>query len=296
MAKIIIDYCNNVDPYNGEVEKQLFDIIKSHNEEEKDNLLKTSNNYSFLYHLKMERGHIIGIADIKKEDQCLEIGSECGAISEAILRKSDHLDCIDISNKRSEINLERNRDKKGLNIYVGRLQDVAPKLKKKYDKIFIIGILEYASSHINAENPYLEMLKTAKKLLNKDGKIYIAIDNKYGLRYFAGAKDDRTGKAFESIEGYGENIRTFSAKTIQNLLKEAGFADFFFYFPFPDFRFPNVIYSERMLPNEESFRDLGHSLNEDRAVLFNEDNAFREASKEGLIEMFTNSFLIEVNG
>ena len=40
----------------------------------------------------------------------------------------------------------------------------------------------------------------------------IAIENKFGIKYWAGATEDHTGRIFDGIQGYGgvERVRTFS--------------------------------------------------------------------------------------
>ena len=44
----------------------------------------------------------------------------------------------------------------------------------------------------------------------------LAVDNRYGLTYFAGSKERLTGKYFEGLEGYvsSEGVATFSKEAI----------------------------------------------------------------------------------
>ena len=179
---------------------------------------------------------------------------------------------------------------------LGQLRFVlSPAFNKQSDKIFLIGSFAEASKYCpGSDNPYQELLLEVKKLLKKDGQVFIAIENKYGMKYFNGAKEDHTGNAFESIEGYQTNdVRTFSSVQLRNMLKDAGYKDVYFYYPLPDYKFPNVIYSEDYLPKLDGVTNVGHSLDRDRAVLFNEDKALGEAADAGLFEIFANSFLIK---
>lgn len=56
-----------------------------------------------------------------------------------------------------------------------------------------------------------------KKHLAPGGRIVIAIENKYGLKYFAGCKEDHLGTYFSGIENYeaGGGVRTFSRKGLE---------------------------------------------------------------------------------
>ena len=294
MAKLILDYCDNNNPISIK-EKEILELVKKHDKEAIQDALKDSKDWELLYHLAIQRGNIIAPCGISKNDSCLEIGSECGAVSSAILKYSDNLDCVEISKSQSEINYEHNKEHASLNVFVGNIKHISPQLHKKYDKIFLIGVLAKASKYCpNSDDPYQELLLEVKNLLKKDGQVFIAIENKYGMKYFNGAKEDYTGNAFESIEGYRTNdVRTFSSVQLRNMLKDAGYKNIYFYYPLPDYKFPNVIYSEDYLPRLDGVTNVGHSLDRDRAVFFNEDKALGEAADAGVFEVFANSFLIK---
>lgn len=57
--------------------------------------------------------------------------------------------------------------------------------------------MEYQGSYTNSENPYKDFLKKIKQLLKPNGKLLIAIENQYGLKYWCGAREDHTGIPFE---------------------------------------------------------------------------------------------------
>ncbi len=52
----------------------------------------------------------------------------------------------------------------------------------------------------------------------------IAIENKYGLKYFAGCKEDHLGTYFSGIENYagGGGVRTFSRNGLEAIFKSCG--------------------------------------------------------------------------
>ena len=52
------------------------------------------------------------------------------------------------------------------------------------------------------------------KHLAPGGKIVIAIENRLGLKYWAGCAEDHVGKYFEGLEGYHntKGVRTYSKK------------------------------------------------------------------------------------
>ena len=176
MAKLILDfYKPQESDIRNNIEELIFGLVKKHNQNELDKAVEQSTDWNLLYHLKSERGNILTACDIKSSDECLEIGSECGALSEAILSYSEHLDCVELSKSKSEINYERNINHNDLNIYACDFSSLYPSLNKKYDKIFIVGSLAYAPMYVKGKNPCMSLLKMFRELLKEDGHIFIAI-------------------------------------------------------------------------------------------------------------------------
>ena len=76
----------------------------------------------------------------------------------------------------------------------------------------MIGAFEYGQSYIHTKTPYEDFLKIMQKHVKDSGRIVIAIENKFGLKYWAGCKEDHTGGYFDGLEGYpeGGSARTFT--------------------------------------------------------------------------------------
>ena len=70
-------------------------------------------------------------------------------------------------------------------------------LLRNYDYITLIGVFEYGESYIRSENPYVDFLRIISKHLKPDGKIILAIENRLGLKYWAGCTEDHFGTLFE---------------------------------------------------------------------------------------------------
>lgn len=62
-----------------------------------------------------------------------------------------------------------------------------------YDYITLIGVFEYSKGYIGTDDPYVEMIRRIKRHLKPGGQILIAIENRLGLKYFAGCTEDHTG-------------------------------------------------------------------------------------------------------
>ena len=151
--------------------------------------------------------------------------------------------------------------------------------EKKFDYITLIGVLEYQGTYTETTNPYKDFLVKIKQLLKPDGKLLVAIENQYGLKYWCGTPEDHVEIPFEGINQYKDverGVRTFSKKALDILLRESGFLNTYFYYPFPDYKLPTVIYSQDVLPskkdtvNSENFR--GYSSAGENTLIANEKN------------------------
>ncbi len=153
--------------------------------------LATYPSWPVLYHLSPIRQNIIEWYPMRKDASVLEIGAGCGAITGMLSQKAKKVTCIELSRKRSLINAWRNSACDNVEIYVGRYEDI--RLDEQYDLITLIGVLEYAGSYTAGENPYLHMLQQVRSMLRPGGKILLAIENRMGLKYLNGAREDHTG-------------------------------------------------------------------------------------------------------
>lgn len=286
-------FYKGTDTYSdGDIEEDILDIVKKHSADEMIRVLQEEDRWPILYHLTPVRQNILRWYDFDPQGSVLEIGAGCGAITGILCERTNRVMAIDLSKRRSTINAYRNKDHDNLEIMVGNFEDIL--IDEKFDYVTLIGVLEYSIYYINSENPFIDMLKKAKSFLKPGGKLLIAIENKYGLKYFAGAKEDHTGKNFDGIEGYRdvEKVRTFSRDTLERMLAEAGFAQNDFYYPMPDYKLPLTIYSEERQPRKGELTEQSPSYDQSRMAYFNEVSAFDSICEDGLFRQFANSFLV----
>lgn len=207
------------------------------------------------------------------------------------------VNCIELSKKRSQINAYRNREYENVKILVGNFQDIEKNLEQKYDYITLIGVFEYADGYIEGENPYICMLEVVKKHLAPGGKLVIAIENRLGLKYWAGCTEDHVGTYFEGLEGYThtKGVRTFSKPEWEKMIEIVGMKAEFFY-PYPDYKFPIAVYSDEYLPNKGELNLNSANFDRARLELFDESKVYDNLIEEDMFPMFSNSFLIVLEG
>ena len=279
---------------DGPIEDELLDIVKSVQASDYNKVIKEKKSWPILYHLSDLRTNIISSVEISKKDKVLEIGAGCGALTGALAEKAEKVTCIELSKKRSLINAYRNKEKNNIEIKVGNFEVINGNLDEKYDVITLIGVFEYAQSYINSPEPFKDFLKMIKSNLALNGRIVIAIENKYGLKYWAGCREDHINTFFGGIEGYQDTnrARTFSLEFLKEMIKEVGFDDVKFYYPYPDYKFATTIYSDDYLPQKGELVNNLRNYDNDRMYLFNEAQVFDNLIEDNLFPVFSNSYLV----
>ena len=275
---------------DGDIEDKLLELCESGRD--LNEILREQEDWPILYHLSDIRENLLDWYEFNPQGTLLEIGAGCGAVTGLFCRKTGRVTAIDLSKRRSAINAARNGGLGNLEILVGNFEDI--RIQETFDYVTLIGVLEYAGYYISGESPYLEMLRRVKTFLKPGGTLIVAIENKYGLKYWAGAPEDHTGGLFDGVEDYAKvkGVRTFSKPELTRLLQEAGFRDNEFYYPMPDYKMPDAIYSDRFLPGPGMLGAASAAYDRERTQMFRETAAWEGLVRDGQFPYFANSFLV----
>jgi 2-polyprenyl-3-methyl-5-hydroxy-6-metoxy-1,4-benzoquinol methylase len=295
LTKLNLDYYKGNDLYSdGDVENTILDIVK--NNTDFTEILHDTDNWAILYHLTPVRKNLLDWYDFEKNATLLEIGGGCGAFSGMFAQKLESVKVVELSKRRAEIIYNRHKSYDNLEIIAGNLNDIV--FDEKFDFVTLIGVLEYAGKFTDGDTPFKTFLENAKSYLKPNGKLLLAIENKFGMKYWAGAREDHTGRLFDSIENYpnDKGIQTFGKVELTELLESAGYKDLKFYYPMPDYKLPKVVYSDEYLPKIDDLFDIySQNFDQDRYALFNEREAFKNVIKNKQFDFFANSFLVELS-
>ena len=279
---------------DGTVEDEILEIVKNAPAGDYQKQIEEKKSWPVFYHLSPQRENIVSWLPMDKSTKVLEVGSGMGAVTGVLAEKAGSVTCVDLSKKRSTINAIRNQERDNVTIHVGNFTDIEPDLPCDYDYVLLIGVFEYGQSYIPTKTPFEDFLKINLKHVKPGGNLVIAIENKMGMKYWAGCQEDHLAKFFVGVEDYpeGGGVRTFTRRGLERLLRTCGVSDYHFYYPYPDYKFADVIYSDKRLPRlGELSRNL-RNFDGDRLLLFDEKNAFDMVIREGIFPMYSNSYLL----
>jgi SAM-dependent methyltransferase len=287
-----------------EVEQHIAGIIKEANDLTalSGELASHCRDWPTTYHLSRKRGNLLRpFEDQLRGKSVLEIGAGCGAITRYLGETGAEVLALEGSLRRASIAASRCRDLENVTVAAEAFHHFKP--SRQFDVITFIGVMEYARKFFpgNGADPVDAMLATAKSLLMPGGKLIIAIENKLGLKYFAGFPEDHTGKPMFGIEEhYSEGgVVTFGRRELGMRVDKAGLPAQQWWFPFPDYKLPSLMISEAGALPKKDFDLISvvrsacmADLQTPPSISFNQGRAWPAVINNALLSEMANSFVL----
>ena len=250
------------------------------------------------YHLSSARHNLLRPFKIRSEHTVLEFGCGCGAMTRYLGETGASIIAVEGSQRRAQIAAERCRDLSNVRIVCDNLMDFDT--DQRFDFVTLIGVLEYAPRYILAIDPVAACLIQARSFLKPDGVLVVAIENQLGLKYFNGCGEDHLGTPYYGLHGLyrDDEPTTFGRAALEKRLVAGGLPHHRFFYPFPDYKLPQVLLSDDALstPGFDASALLAGmpSSNAEGGFHpnFHENLAWRPIIDNGLLPQLANSFLI----
>ena len=282
---------------DGTIEKEILYHLE-HSGTYKEEELKDG---AIFHNFTKSRENLFNWYPFKKDACLLEIGAGMGALTGLFCEKCDHVVAIEPAPQRAEIIRKRYSEKKNLDIVCEDIFLIS--FEKKFDYIVVAGVLEYAAMNNHDGNAYLRFLNRVTDLLKTDGVLLLAIENRFGLKYWCGTAEDHTGIPFDGISGYeangftsrydAEGVRTFGKKELGDLLDSVGLVQQRWYYPLPDYKFPMAIFSDEKLPEMSDIDAIKFTYSMESELVANEKKLYKDIIDNEVFPFFANSYLVE---
>ena len=249
------------------------------------------------------RTNILSWYPFREGSTVLEVGAGMGAVTGMLCRQCARVVSIEPSPLRAEICRLRHQKCTNLTVVPATLDSLDS--DELFDYVVVVGVLEYAAIGSASPSPYVDMLMSLRARLKPDGILLLAIENRFGLKYWCGAQEDHTGKPFEGIDGYRRGakagayetpgVATFDRESLSDFLRYAGFSALRYYYPMPDYEFPTAVFSDERLPADEDIRRIKFSYSGNAILVADERELYKDVIKNGVFPFFANSYLVEAS-
>lgn len=228
--------------------------------------LKENKKLPYLYALAELRENVLEWYDFKENGRLLQVGADYGALTGLFLTKVSEVTVLDPSEESLNVVKMRYRGDKKLTLVCGDLMTDGGLLQVGgYDYVTVIGTLA-------AEYSLKQQLKAAQALLAPGGVLLLAVCNTFGIKYFAGAERDEV---------------TATKKELEALLAGGRF-----FYPVPDYRIANEVYSDRYLPKKGDLTGALTVYDYPQYTSMDVGAAYDAVCEDGQFDNFTNSFLV----
>lgn len=257
-------------PIGEEYEEVLEKVEKTENQDFSKALERHAKIKNVLALSKI-RENIVSWYGFKKDATILELNANYGEITGFLCEKAKRVVAIEASKKYATVIEKRHASKENLELMVGNFLNID--LQEKFDYIVIVGMVENLK----------DALTYAKKYGKEDSTILLAVNNKFGMKSWITTKQE--------AKVVSNQKTTISKEKLEELLEGMHYQ---YYYPLPDYKLPNVIYTNNAMPTVSNiYRDITYK---DEMVNFKEVDAYREILQNNPedFKKFANSFFLEI--
>ncbi|MBP3927316.1 MAG: methyltransferase domain-containing protein [Clostridium sp.] len=251
------------------LDKEILALVEKYGNNTRQ-ALKENKKLPYLYALAKLRENVLEWYDFRKEGNLLQIGADYGALTGLFLKRVSEVTVLDDSEDSLEIVKRRYQAVPGADKLIclcGTASELTDgeKEKKLYDYIACIGTLRTGET-------VESQLEAAKALLAPGGVLLLAVGNRFGLKYFAGAEREGVSMTRRELEALLPGGR--------------------FYYPVPDYRIATEIYSDDYLPKKGDLTGILPVYDFPRYTSMEMGSAYDAVCEDGQFQQFSNSFLV----
>ncbi len=214
--------------------------------------------------LDLQRASWAPMLGLNQNSVVADIGSGYGCITHSLSRFAREVYSVEAVSERVDFTQERLRQEGISNVQLVQASATAlPLLENSFDLVVVNGVLEWVGEWDLSSSPrtvQVNFLKKISRLLKENGLLLVGIENRFGMNLFMGDKDHSgipytslvprriatsmlrhsTKKHHRTELNAERQYRTFtySRRGYGKLLKEAGFSQVSYYWPYPGYNQP----------------------------------------------------------
>lgn len=253
-----------------DISNELIDVIERYGSDKKQ-ALQEHSRLDYLYALSDMRENLLEWYPFKAEGTLLQAGADYGSMTGLYSRRVSEVVVLDESKDNLMVSGLRHGDADNITYVESSLTDYASGFHRGVGRVFdyvvLIGSLTEDSQR---------QISVAKSLLKPGGELIAAVCNRFGMKYWAGAKPDEFSLSRNGM------VKLMGGKA----------DDLEFYYPMPDYKLPVSIYSQSYLPGKGDLTNTLTAYDYPKYLLLDIGAYYDAVCEDGQFENFANSFLV----
>jgi SAM-dependent methyltransferase len=263
-----------------------------------EELASSISDWASLYHLSPARCDLLRPVEELLTGRVIEVGAGCGALTRFLAERAASVVAVEGSMRRAEIAAARCAGIETASVYCDSFERF--EYAGAFDVVACIGVIEYANRFFGGAGGFERMLRRMAGFLSPAGCLLIAIENRMGLKYFAGAPEDHISERFAGINNLytDDSALTLGKGEWEQCLRRNSLEAVQFLYPMPDYKQPGLILTDGAFDDPELNVETllrnqpAPTQDQDFERLFSEQMAWPVVVRNGLARDLANSFLI----
>ena len=267
-------------------DEAILELVEEHEVEYYDGLIPSDSSWDVFMNLSRMRNSLLNWYDFSPGADILEINSGYGALTGLLCDRGGQVTALESSMLRARILNKRYSGRENLRVCAGDLDDISE--EQKFDYIVAVGVLE------GKRHQTIAYVKRLLNMLRPSGKLLIAVENRYGAKYFCGETNDLVSTPFGGINRSLSGDRgLFSRQELIDCVVSAGSHKYKIFYPMPDYKLTQAVYTDEYMP-KGSIRDriIPYYMHPENLVAL-EDRIYDDLIRNKVLHFFANSFLVE---
>lgn len=265
--------------------------IQSHQTNDFRNILSDDERLEVAEYLSELSNGLFGWYPFPIESTILQVGSWFGAFTEMLSFRCKDITIIERDPYRAYMTEKRLKDLENVRVVNKNIVDYCKEHRDKFD--YIIWAIDEKIDVIPDIDTYANIFDALKGILGDDGKLLFAMPNRFGVKYFCGVPDPYTKLPFDGITEHNSKLYRFDREELLRFMKSLGFRYRKLYYPMPDHRHVQLMYTDEMRPGADVLERLHIYSTHKTQRLLDEWVLLGRLAENDVMHCFSNSFLME---
>lgn len=276
---------------SSKIDRVIGTYISEYRQNDFDNILSKDERLEAASYLSELPNGLLGWYPFQADSTILQIGSLFGAFTEMLSSRCKRITVVENDSYRARMTKIRLEKLDNLEVVNKSIFEYGRECRSRFD--YVIFVVDENIDVIPDKETYFEIIQVIRSILHAEGKLLMALPNRFGAKYFCGEPDPNTKLRFDGMTDNESGLYRFSRTDLLEFINSSGFCYSKIYYPMPDHWRTRLIYTENYRPGVDMREKLDIYVDYKAERILDEPILVDHLLKNDEMPFFSNSFLIE---